>query len=311
MTGERLLGGRYQLREVVGYGGMADVHLARDVHLDRWVAVKILRDDLARDPMFRARFRREAQAVAGLNHATIVAVYDIGHGRIDEGRPEGAPFMVMEYVAGPSLRDLLDDGELALADAVRHELGVLSALAVSHKAGVVHRDIKPANVMLTLVGAVKVVDFGIARSSGDRDAGVTETRAVLGTAQYLSPEQVRGELADARSDLYSAGCLLYELLTGRPPFLGDSPVAVAYQHVHEEPDPASTHRDQITPALDDVLRRALEKDREDRFQSAREFTDALQSAAKGLVDENGCLAPDHLTSPAGQGHEDLCHTSCR
>ena len=313
MTSERALGGRYQLREVIGRGGMADVHLARDIHLDRWVAVKVLRDDLAQDPMFRARFRREAQAVARLNHPTIVSVYDVGHDRIG-GRSvdeEGAPFMVMEYVAGRSLRDLLGDRELALADAVHYQLGVLSALAVSHRAGVVHRDIKPANVMLTRGGAVKVVDFGIARSSGDRDATVTQTRAVLGTAQYLSPEQVRGEMADARSDLYAAGCLLYELLTGRPPFLGDSPVAIAYQHVHEEPAPASAHRAESTAALDAVLRRALQKDRDNRFQSAQEFKEALQSAAKGLVHESGCLAPHPLTSSAGQGREDLCHTICR
>jgi len=267
---------------------MADVYLGRDLRLNRSVAVKMLRKELARDPRLRSRFRREAQAVAGLNHPTIASVYDFGHDSVEGNalNETDTPFIVMEYVPGRSLRDVLRDGGPAQEEAVQHQLGVLTALEFSHRAGVVHRDIKPANVMITPHGGVKVVDFGIARVSADAGATSTQPRAILGTAQYLSPEQVRGEIADARSDLYSAGCLLYELLTGRPPFVADNPVAVAYQHVHEHPVRASAHRVGITPALDVVLFTALAKDRNDRFPSARSFMQALTSAAKGLVRES-------------------------
>ncbi|WP_416377547.1 Stk1 family PASTA domain-containing Ser/Thr kinase [Arthrobacter sp. JZ12] len=263
---------------------MADVHLGRDIRLGRTVAIKVLRQDLARDPLFQSRFRREAQAVAALNHPTIVSVYDTGEEEL-EGQAHHdirVPFIVMEYVAGRTLRELLKSGELTLETSVDYILGVLSALEYSHRAGIVHRDIKPANVMITPEGQVKVMDFGIARAVADSAATMTQTQAVIGTAQYLSPEQARGESVDARSDLYSAGCLLYELLTGRPPFVGDSPVSVAYQHVREAPTPARELDDTIPPAIESVVHIALEKDRAQRFQSAADFRSALIDARRGI-----------------------------
>ncbi|MBG6215720.1 serine/threonine-protein kinase [Arthrobacter sp. CAN_A6] len=285
MSAERILNGRYEVRELIGRGGMADVHLGRDLRLGRAVAIKILRKDLARDPLFQSRFRREAQAVAGLNCPTIVAVYDTGEEEVPD-RPEHevkVPFIVMEFVAGRTLRDIVRAGNLSQEDALEHLSGVLSALEYSHRAGIVHRDIKPANVMITPDGHVKVMDFGIARAIADSAATMTQTQAVIGTAQYLSPEQARGETVDARSDLYSAGCLLYELLTGRPPFMGDSPVSVAYQHVREEPKAASSVNPAVTPALDSVLTRALAKDRQERFQDAASFRTALEAAGRGVL----------------------------
>lgn len=298
MSTARVLGGRYEVGEVIGRGGMASVHLGRDLRLGRRVAIKILHADLARDPLFQSRFRREAQAVAGLNHPAIVSVYDTGCERAEEASGDGVdvPFIVMEFVAGRSLRDFLQGEGLTLGEAIVHLVGVLHALEFSHRAGVIHRDIKPANVMITPEGGVKVVDFGIARSSDDPDATMTRTQAVLGTAQYLSPEQVRGEIADARSDLYSAGCLLYELLTGRAPFTGENSVSVAYQHVHSVPVPASTHSPVLNPALDSVLVKALAKARKDRFQTARTFAQALQSAAKGLLADDAA-EPDTFFNP--------------
>ena len=285
VTTDRVLNGRYEVGELIGRGGMADVHLGRDIRLGRSVAIKVLRRDLARDPLFQSRFRREAQAVAALNHPTIVSVYDTGEedvpGRsVDDVR---VPFIVMEYVAGRTLRDLIRSGDLTLDESAEHMMGVLSALEYSHKAGIVHRDIKPANVMITPEGNVKVMDFGIARAMADSAATMTQTQAVIGTAQYLSPEQARGETVDARSDLYSAGCLMYELFTARPPFIGDSPVSVAYQHVREVPKPASHFNAEVSPALDAVLHRALEKDRQDRYQDAVAFRLALQAARKGVI----------------------------
>jgi len=212
MTQPRLLGGRYELDGVVGRGGMAEVYRARDIRLDRVVAVKTLRDDLARDQTFQARFRREAQSAASLNHPSIVAVYDTGE---DGSSSSHVPYIVMEYVDGRTLRDLLrDDRRLLPERALEITDGVLRALDYSHRNGIVHRDIKPGNVMLTRTGDVKVMDFGIARAVSDAQATMTQTAQVIGTAQYLSPEQARGERVDARSDLYSTGCLLYELLTG-------------------------------------------------------------------------------------------------
>ena len=232
MTQPRLVGGRYELGELLGYGGMAEVHRGRDIRLGRDVAIKVLRADLARDPSFLNRFRREAQAAAGLNHPSIVSVYDTG----EDAGPDGTsqPFIVMEYVEGRTLRDILKtEGRLPVRRAMEIAADVCGALDFSHRNGIVHRDIKPANVMITPTGAVKVMDFGIARALADNAATVTQTANVIGTAQYLSPEQARGESVDARSDVYSTGCLLYELVTGSPPFQGDSPVAVAYQHVRE------------------------------------------------------------------------------
>lgn len=290
MNSPRVLGGRYELREVLGRGGMAVVHLGRDLRLGRQVAVKVLHADLARDPLVRSRFRREAQTVAALDDPRIVSVHDVGE-HVDDGGA-GIPFIVMEHVAGQSLRARLRDGALALDEAVAHQVGVLSALEISHRAGVIHRDIKPANVMVTPEGRIKVVDFGIARFGGDPGSTADRTGTLLGTAAYLSPEQVRGGTADARSDLYSAGCLLYELLTGRPPFVGDDAVAVAYQHVHENPVPVSAHRREVAPALDAVLRRALAKDPGTRFPSARSFREALLSAARSMTpaDDAGTTA---------------------
>ncbi len=301
MATERILNGRYEVRELIGRGGMADVHLGHDLRLGRSVAIKVLRQDLARDPLFQSRFRREAQAVAGLNNPNIVAVYDTGEEEIPD-RPQHevrVPFIVMEFVAGRTLRDCVRSGGLTQSDGVTYLAGVLGALDYSHKAGIVHRDIKPANVMITPEGAVKVMDFGIARAMADSQTTMTQTQAVLGTAQYLSPEQARGETVDARSDLYSAGCLLFELLTGRPPFIGDSPVSVAYQHVREEPPIASSINPTVTPALDSILAMALRKDREDRFQDAASFRRALLDAGRGVVFAGGAGVPTEAMNLAG------------
>jgi serine/threonine-protein kinase len=266
-----VVGGRYELGELLGRGGMAEVRRAIDNRLGRPVAVKQLRADLAIDPTFQARFRREAQSAAGLNHPTIVAVYDTGE-EPDPTSGISIPYIVMELVQGTTLRDVLRDGRKILPErALELTAGVLDALSYSHKAGIIHRDIKPANVMLTPAGGVKVMDFGIARAVADTSATMTQTAAVIGTAQYLSPEQARGESVDARSDIYSAGCLLYELLVGRPPFTGDSPVSVAYQHVREAPVPPSQVDPVITPDIDAITLKALAKDPADRYQSAREM----------------------------------------
>ena len=280
----RILGGRYEVGELIGRGGMAEVHIGHDTRLGRTVAVKILRSDLARDPSFQARFRREAQAAAALNHPAIVAVYDTGEDVSVE--PSGAvshvPFIVMEYVEGHTVRDILRDGAaVPIEEAAEITAGVLSALEYSHHAGIVHRDIKPANVMLTPAGAVKVMDFGIARAMADAAGTMTQTQAVIGTAQYLSPEQARGEQVDSRSDLYSTGCLLFELLTGRPPFVGDSPVAVAYQHAREVPQPPSAFASDVPEALDRITMKALAKDRDHRYASAAEFRADLEAALRG------------------------------
>lgn len=279
---EHLLGGRYEVGDLIGRGGMADVHLGRDIILGRKVAIKLLRKELARDPMLHARFRREAQAVAGLNHPNIVAVYDTGEMESEgEGESVLSPFIVMEYVAGRTLRDLIKSGEMTPALAVEYTLGVLDALGHSHLQGIVHRDIKPANVMVTESGGIKVMDFGIARAMADASSTMTQTQAVVGTAQYLSPEQARGETVDARTDLYSTGCLFYELLTGRPPFVGDSPVSVAYQHVGEQAPTPSTLAAGIPELYDEVVLKALAKDRENRFADACAFATALRNAAAG------------------------------
>ncbi|HET8795762.1 MAG TPA: Stk1 family PASTA domain-containing Ser/Thr kinase [Arthrobacter sp.] len=299
MSQQRVLDGRYEVGELIGRGGMADVHLGRDVRLGRSVAIKLLRPDLARDPQFQSRFRREAQAVAGLNHPSIVSVFDTGDQCVvdDVTEPVTVPFIVMEYVAGRTLRDLVRSKELSIDEAIEHTLGVLSALEYSHRAGIVHRDIKPANVMVTPDGGVKVMDFGIARAIADSAATMTQTQAVIGTAQYLSPEQARGETVDARSDLYSAACLLYEMLTSRPPFVGDSPVSVAYQHVREVPEPPSRFNPEVSSALDGVMLRALQKGRQERFQDAAAFRRALRAARTGVA-----LAPPAPTVPQQDTH---------
>ncbi|MET8943253.1 Stk1 family PASTA domain-containing Ser/Thr kinase [Streptomyces sp. NPDC004542] len=279
MEEPRRLGGRYELGQVLGRGGMAEVYLAHDTRLGRTVAVKTLRADLARDPSFQARFRREAQSAASLNHPAIVAVYDTGEDYIDG---VSIPYIVMEYVDGSTLRELLHSGRKLLPErAMEMTIGILQGLEYAHRSGIVHRDIKPANVMLTRNGQVKVMDFGIARAMGDAGMTMTQTAAVIGTAQYLSPEQAKGEQVDARSDLYSTGCLLYELLTVRPPFVGDSPVAVAYQHVREEPQPPSVFDPEITPEMDAIVLKALVKDPDYRYQSADEMRADIEACLDG------------------------------
>jgi serine/threonine-protein kinase len=280
MTQPTLLGGRYELEGVVGRGGMAEVYRARDSRLDRIVAIKTLRPDLARDHTFQARFRREAQSAASLNHPTIVAVYDTGE---DNSTGTPIPYIVMEYVDGRTVRDLLIEGHRLLPERTLEIVnGVLRALEYSHQAGIVHRDIKPGNVMVTRNGDIKVMDFGIARAMSDAQATMTQTAQVIGTAQYLSPEQARGERVDARSDLYSTGCLMYELLTGRPPFTGDSPVAIAYQHVRENPIPPSRLDPDIPPWADAIVLKAMAKAPGDRYQSAAEMQADIQRAASGM-----------------------------
>src|SRR5215204_4527704 len=275
------VGGRYELGEPLGRGGMAEVRRAVDQRLGRSVAVKQRRTDLATGPTFQARFRREAQSAAGLNHPTIVAVYDTGE-ETDPLTGVAIPYIVMELVEGQTLRDVLKDGRKILPErALELTQGILDALSYSHKAGIVHRDIKPANVMLTPNGEVKVMDFGIARAVADTSATMTQTSAVIGTAQYLSPEQARGEQVDARSDIYSTGCLLYELLTGRPPFVGDSPVSVAYQHVREEPAPPSSVDPDLPRNADAIVLKALTKDRERRYQTADEMRRDIAAAQAG------------------------------
>ncbi|WP_411081594.1 Stk1 family PASTA domain-containing Ser/Thr kinase [Streptomyces sp. cmx-18-6] len=279
MEEPRRLGGRYELGSVLGRGGMAEVYLAHDTRLGRTVAVKTLRADLARDPSFQARFRREAQSAASLNHPAIVAVYDTGEDYVDG---VSIPYIVMEYVDGSTLRELLHSGRRLLPErTLEMTIGILQALEYSHRAQIVHRDIKPANVMLTRTGQVKVMDFGIARAMGDSGMTMTQTAAVIGTAQYLSPEQAKGEQVDARSDLYSTGCLLYELLAVRPPFVGDSPVAVAYQHVREEPQPPSNFDPEITPEMDAIVLKALTKDPDYRYQSADEMRADIEACLDG------------------------------
>ena len=276
-----LLGNRYELDQIIGRGGMAEVWRARDVRLERDVAVKRLRVDLASDPTFQARFRREAQSAAGLNHPNIVAVYDTGE-QMDPVSQVSVPYIVMELVEGITLREVLRGGRKLVPErALEFTAGVLDALAYSHRAGIIHRDIKPANVMMTSNGTVKVMDFGIARAVADTSATMTQTAAVIGTAQYLSPEQARGEKVDNRSDIYSVGCLLYELLTSQPLFKGDSPVSVAYQHVREQPVPPSQIDSEVTADMDAIVLKSLAKDPRDRYQDASEFREDILRAMRG------------------------------
>ena len=292
-----LLGGRYELGSVLGRGGMAEVRRARDIRLGREVAVKRLRLDLAGDAMFQKRFRREAQSAAGLNHHNIVAVYDTGE-ELEPGTDVEVPYIVMELVVGHTLRDILRGGRKILPEkALEMTQQVLDALQYSHQAGIIHRDIKPANVMLTGSGRIKVMDFGIARAVADTSASMTQTAAVIGTAQYLSPEQARGETVDNRSDIYAAGCLLYELLVGRPPFQGDSPVSVAYQHVRETPVPPSELDPVITPEMDAITLKALAKDRTQRYQTAKEMRDDIGRLLDG--DQVQAVAPVPVPDSAG------------
>ncbi|WP_299558313.1 Stk1 family PASTA domain-containing Ser/Thr kinase [uncultured Mycolicibacterium sp.] len=289
MTTPHHLSDRYELGEILGFGGMSEVHLARDLRLHRDVAVKVLRADLARDPSFYLRFRREAQNAAALNHPAIVAVYDTGEAQTPNGP---LPYIVMEYVDGVTLRDIVhNEGPLPPKRAIEIIADACQALNFSHQHGIIHRDVKPANIMISKTGAVKVMDFGIARAIADSGNSVTQTAAVIGTAQYLSPEQASGNTVDARSDVYSLGCVLYEILTGEPPFVGDSPVAVAYQHVREDPVPPSQRNPNVPPELDAVVLKALAKNPDNRYQTAAEMRADLIRVHAGQQPE----APKVLT----------------
>ncbi|MFI7596376.1 Stk1 family PASTA domain-containing Ser/Thr kinase [Actinoplanes sp. NPDC049681] len=299
----RLLGGRYQVGELLGYGGMAEVHRGRDLRLGRDVAIKMLRSDLARDATFQERFRREAQNSAALNHPAIVAVYDTGEETSSTG--ERQPFIVMEFVNGRTLKEVLAaEQRIQPRRALEIIADICAALEFSHRHGIIHRDIKPGNVMITQNGQVKVMDFGIARALASGATTMTQTSAVIGTAQYLSPEQARGESVDARSDVYAAGCVLFELLVGHPPFVGDSPVSVAYQHVREDPKAPSDINREVPPDVDAIVLKALAKNPLNRYQSAQEMrADALRAAsgrpvmATPVMSEAETMA---MTGPMGQ-----------
>jgi len=279
----RLIAGRYRLGELVGRGGMAEVYEGTDTRLGRTVAVKLLKADLANDESFEEKFRQEAQASARMAHPTIVRVYDAGEEiNTDEfGNERKVPFIVMEYVKGTLLRDLIHEGDVTADQAVKYASSILTALEVSHNAGIIHRDIKPANVMVVGNDQVKVMDFGIARAVTDNSATKAATMGILGTAQYFSPEQARGEAVDSRTDLYSTGVILYEMLAGRPPFKGESAVSVAYQHVSEAVTPPSEHNPNVSKELDRVVMKSMEKGRDDRYQSAEEFRQDLIDAVSG------------------------------
>lgn len=296
----RIGSGRYEIRSLIGRGGMAEVHQAYDTLLSRIVAIKMLRVDLAKDSVFLARFRREALASASLNHENIVQVYDTGEQTVTtpEGTEVHVPYIVMELVEGHTVHQLLTDGQpVPINEAVEIMSGVLNALEYSHKRGLVHRDIKPGNVMLTNSGKIKVMDFGIARALEDSGQTMTSTDAVVGTAQYLSPEQARGETVDTRSDLYSCGCMLFELLTGRAPFKGDSAVSVAYQHVAEMPPLPSSIAADISPELDRMVMKSLAKRPEERYQDAAAMRSDMVRAAAGAAISAPALPPLPVTTP--------------
>lgn len=281
-----LANGRYELGELIGRGGMAEVRVAVDKRLGRTVAVKIMRSDLANDEIFLSRFRREAHAIAQMNNPNIVNIYDSGEESViaENGLEERLPYLVMEYIKGKTLRDILKmNGALSQRDAEQVMLGVLNALEYSHRMGIIHRDIKPGNIMISEQGMVKVMDFGIARALDDSATTMTQSRGVVGTAQYLSPEQARGEQVDMRSDLYSAGCVLYEMLTGRPPFIGDSAVAIAYQHVSEVATPLSTLVPGMPAMWDKICAKAMAKDRQNRYATASEFKNDILAFMNGGV----------------------------
>lgn len=281
---QRILGGRYLVGEFLGQGGMSTVYRGVDQKLGRQVAIKIMKSGLAGDPLFRDRFRQEAQSASRMAHPTIVRVFDAGDDLVDTAEgPVSLPFIVMEFVEGRNLRQVLAEGSLSEAEACRIMDSVLTALEYSHRAGIVHRDIKPANIMITATGQVKVMDFGIARAVSETSSTVAQTTAILGTAAYFSPEQAKGETVDARTDLYSAGVVLFEMLAGGVPFTGDTAVAVAYQHVSERPVPPSERNPEVSPALDRVVLHAMSKDRAKRFQSAAEFRSAVKEAAAGTM----------------------------
>ncbi|MBO6003864.1 MAG: Stk1 family PASTA domain-containing Ser/Thr kinase [Aeriscardovia sp.] len=301
-TPQSLAQGRYTVGPVIGQGGMAEVHIGTDTRLSRQVAIKILRPNLANDQVFLARFRKEARSVAQLNNPNIVSIYDTGEEEVDgpDGEKEKVPYIIMEYVKGQTLREIIrKNGALNPTDAGQIIVGILNALEYSHRMGIIHRDIKPSNVMVSEQGVVKVMDFGIARALDDSATTMTQSQGVVGTAQYLSPEQAKGENIDMRSDLYSAGCVLYEMLTGRPPFTGDSPVAIAYQHVSQIAVPPSSIIPGLPKIWDSVVAKAMTKDRQNRYSTAAEFkrdVQAILSGQKASVEDYNPLSDLHSSA---------------
>lgn len=297
-AGRSLAGGRYQLRDLLGEGGMASVHLAYDSVLDRQVAIKTLHTDLGREQAFRERFRREAQAVAKLTHTNIVSVFDTGEDELDGMT---TPYIVMEYIEGKPLGSVLDAdiqqlGAMPADKALKITADVLAALEISHEMGLVHRDIKPGNVMMTKRSVVKVMDFGIARAMQSGVTSMTQTGMVVGTPQYLSPEQALGRGVDARSDLYSVGIMLFQLTTGRLPFEADSPLAIAYAHVQEEPVAPSSINRSLPPAVDAIVARALKKNPNERFPSAEAMRDECLRVAASIQSVAPSIVPGVQTS---------------
>ncbi|MDX3573201.1 protein kinase domain-containing protein [Streptomyces sp. ID05-47C] len=315
-AGRALAGGRYQLRDLLGEGGMASVHLAYDSVLDRQVAVKTLHTELGREQAFRERFRREAQAVAKLTHTNIVSVFDTGEDDVDGLT---TPYIVMEYIEGRPLGSVLDEdvrgqGAMPADKALKITADVLAALEISHEMGLVHRDIKPGNVMMTKRGVVKVMDFGIARAMQSGVTSMTQTGMVVGTPQYLSPEQALGRAVDARSDLYSVGIMLFQLVTGRLPFDADSPLAIAYAHVQEEPVAPSSINRALPPAVDALVARALKKNPNERFPNAvamrdeclrvaASFQPAPPSIVAGTPSQSGSGVGSAVFPPVGQNSQ--------
>ncbi|MFE3162971.1 protein kinase [Streptomyces sp. NPDC059224] len=302
-VGRALAGGRYQLRDLLGAGGMASVHLAYDAVLDRQVAIKTLHTELGREQAFRERFRREAQAVAKLTHTNIVSVFDTGEEDLDGST---MPYIVMEYVEGRPLGSVLDDdvtrhGAMPADKALKITADVLAALEISHEMGLVHRDIKPGNVMMTKRGVVKVMDFGIARAMQSGVTSMTQTGMVVGTPQYLSPEQALGRGVDARSDLYSVGIMLFQLVTGRLPFDADSPLAIAYAHVQEEPVAPSSVNRALPPAVDALVARALKKNPNERFPTAESMRDECLRVAASLQPAAPSIVPGIPPTQSGSG----------
>src|ERR687895_169168 len=268
-----LFDGRYRIARKLGAGGMADVYLAEDEELGRRVAIKVLDDRHSSDNQFVERFRREAKNAAGLSHPNIVSIYD-------RGEAEGSYYIAMEYVEGRTLKELLvARGPSPIGIAIDYTRQILSALRFAHRNGIVHRDIKPHNVIVDGDGRVKVMDFGIARAGASQ---MTEAGSIIGTAQYLSPEQARGAPVDQSSDLYSTGIVLYELLTGSVPFTGDTPVEIAMKHLSQPPEPPSTRRPEVPRDLDYVVLRALAKDSSERYRTAAEMDSDLERIGRGV-----------------------------
>ncbi|MEY4457511.1 MAG: hypothetical protein RIS25_104 [Actinomycetota bacterium] len=298
LGGEFLLAGRYRPEKLIGRGGMANVYLGTDIRLARTVAIKVLRPETAVDPDARYRFQKEAHAVSLMGHPSIVRVYDAGEENIPDISTETPiPFIVMEYINGKILRQLMDSGAFDPKVAVHVALGILDALDESHRAGIIHRDIKPGNVMVTQSGLVKVCDFGIAHAIEESTGDAT---TILGTAQYFSPEQAKGEAIDARSDLYSTAVVLFEMLTARPPFSGESSVSVAFQHVTQAPPLLSSIRPELSDELGSVISRGLSKDRAERFATARDFAVALRRV-RSLYRPEGEAVPAAESPSASTG----------